>query len=248
MTVTRVCRDAPYFIQDEFMGRGWGYALPSRDLYDAFEPGDPRRKASIWAPGDFYCIHHGQSQVYTNSVTQVTTTFNDGDSIFYQPGWSMSNMNTRKVVHSLLGLGSVTNDGFDVPILRYAELYLYYAEALIENNKISEGMAQINKVRERPSVSMPPLTATDQADARAKLRHERRIELNMEGVRIFDILRWGIAKDLFGEGPDTKKVLEVLGNNSVYKGTNCAFPKNYLFPIPQIEIDRNKSLIQNPGY
>lgn len=248
MTVTRICRDAPYFIQDEFMGRGWGYAIPSRDLYDAFEPGDPRRKASMWAPGDFYCIHHGATQVYTNDTTHVKYTYNDKDTIFYQKGWSMSHLNTKKVVHSILGLSNVENDGYNIPILRYAELYLYYGEALIENNKISEGMAQLNKVRARPSVKMPPLAASNQVDARTKLRNERRVELNMEGIRLFDLMRWGILKDVFGEGPNTKKVLEILGRNDVYKGTNCQFPKNNVLPIPQTEIDINKLMKQNPGY
>ena len=248
MTVTRICRDAPYFIQDEFMGRGWGYGLPSRDLYDAFEPKDPRRKASIWAPGDFYCIHNGATQVYKNDTTHITYTYNKGDSIFYQKGWSMSHMNTRKVVHSILGLSSVDRDGYNIPILRYAELYLYYAEALIENNKLSEGMVQINKVRARPSVNMPPLSASNQADARAKLRRERRVELNMEGIRLFDLMRWGILKDVFGEGANTKKVLEIWGRNDVYKGTNCQFPKNNVLPIPQTEIDVNTLMKQNTGY
>jgi len=251
MTVQRICRDAPYFIQDEFMGRGWGYAIPTRDLYDAFEPGDPRRKASMWAPGDFYCIHHGATQVYKNNYTGVTTTFNDGDSIKYQAGWSASNLNTRKVVHSILGLGSVEGDGYTIPLLRYAELRLYYAEALIENNKISEGMAQINVVRARPSVHMPPLAAADQTDARAKLRHERRVELNMEGIRVFDLLRWGIVKDIFGEGTATnpsQKVLMIWGDNSTFKNTQCQFPRNNVLPIPQTEIDINKMIEQNTGY
>ncbi len=251
MTVQRICRDAPYFIQDQFMGRGWGYAIPTRDLYDAFEPGDPRRKASMWAPGDFYCIHHGETQVYTNPVTNVTTTYNDGDSIFYQAGWSASNLNTRKVVHSILGLSNVESDGYSIPLLRYADVVLFYAEALIENNKISQGMDQINIIRARPSVSMPPLSATDQADARAKLRHERRIELNMEGERIFDLLRWGIIKDIFGEGSPgspSKKVLMIWGDDNTYKDTQCQFPRNNVLPIPQAEIDINSLVEQNPGY
>jgi starch-binding outer membrane protein, SusD/RagB family len=248
MTVQRIVRDAPYFIQDQFMGRGWGYAVPTRDLYDAFEPGDPRRIASMWAPGDFYCIHHGEQQVYTNDTTHITYTYNDGDTIRYQRGWSVSNLNTRKVVHSILGLGYVENDGYDVPILRYAELYLYYAEALIENGKIDEGMNQINKVRARPSVNMPALTASDQTDARTKLRHERRVELNMEGIRIFDLLRWGIAEEIFGQGPDSPKVLARWGDDVTYKGTVCEFPKNYVLPIPQQEIDLNTLMVQNTGY
>lgn len=155
-------------------------------------------------------------------------------------------------------------DGFDIPLLRYGDLVLFYAEALIENGQVDEGMAQINRVRARPSVNMPPLTATDQNDSRKKLRHERRIEMNMEGMRIYDLMRWtrddGITgtvpattpgsylEQILGSGLNGKPILMRLGDNTTLKDQNLSFPRNLLFAIPQVELDINKLCVQNPGW
>lgn len=230
-------------------GDGWGYVMPTRDLYDEFETGDPRRKYSMWVPGDFYGIHHGATANYTNPYTKQSYTYNDGDTIFYQEGWSPSFMNTRKVISSIANQSTTQASGYDIPILRYAELLLYYAEALIENNKIGEGMAQINKVRARSSVNMPAVSAGNQADARAKLRHERRVELSLEGIRIFDLRRWGIVEEVLGAGANSNKVPVRYGDNTLFKGTECQFPQDLLLPIPaSTELDINDNIIQNPGY
>ncbi len=229
-------------------GDGWGYVMPTRDLYDEFEPGDPRRGYSMWVPGDFYGIHHGETTDYTNPITGDSYTYNDGDTIYYQAGWSPSHMNTRKVIASIEGLSTTQASGYDIPLLRYAELLLFYAEALIENEKIPEGMAQINLVRARPSVDMAPVSASDKADATAKLRHERRVELNLEGIRLFDLRRWGIVEEELGAGPNSNKVLVRYGDDTMYKGTECEFPQDLLMPIPVGELDVNDLLVQNPGY
>ncbi len=57
MQVERLCRDAPNQVKNIY-GAGWGYALPSRNLVEAFEPGDKRREYSMWIPGDFYGIYN----------------------------------------------------------------------------------------------------------------------------------------------------------------------------------------------
>jgi hypothetical protein len=152
------------------------------------------------------------------------------------------------MVQSVAGLLSSQYSGYDIPILRYAELLLYYAEALIENNKIDEGMNQINKVRARPSVNMPPVSATNKADAIFKLRHERRIELNLENIRLFDLRRWGIVEEELGAGANSNKVLVRYGDDTMFKGSMCEFPKHLLLPIPLKELDLNEFLQQNPGY
>ena len=229
-------------------GDGWGYILPSRDLYDEFEPGDPRRKYSMWIPGDFYGIYHGETYNYINPYTKEESAYNEGDTIYYQKGWSPTFMNTRKLISSIAGLVSSTASGYDLPVLRYAELLLIYAEALIENGKINEGIEQINMVRARPSVDMPPVSASDKSEATAKLRHERRIELNLEMQRLFDLRRWGIVEEELGAGLNSTKVLVRYGDDTMYKGTQCEFPKHLLMPIPLGELDINEFVQQNPGY
>lgn len=253
MMVERNVRDAPGPINDIY-GGGWGYALPTRDLYDAFETTpkvDPRRKYSIWAPGDFYGIYHGADFTDLNDGKSYT----DGDSVFYKKGWSLTNMNTRKLTSpwmdngkQLVLMAAAAESGYDDPLLRYADLVLMYGEALIENNKIPEGMAQVNRVRARPSVDMPPLSASDQTDARAKLRHERRVELNMEGIRLFDLFRWGAMEETFGAGLNTKPKYQRLYDDTVLKDANFEFPKCNLWPLPISELDANPLLKQNIGW
>jgi hypothetical protein len=229
-------------------GAGWQAIFPSRDLYETFETTpkvDPRRGYSIWAPGDFYGIYHGTATSYQLSPQAGggEKAVQDGDSIFYDFGWSQTNLNIKKIWTPVKDLNNGRESGYDIPLLRYAELLLFSAEAKIENNKIAEGMAQLNKVRARPSVNMPPLTATDQADARDKLRHERRVELCLEGHRYHDLLRWDIVEEVM-----SKPIKTVYGDDSKTKGQFCKFPKNKLWPIPQIEIDANPLMVQNPGY
>ena len=86
---------------------------------------------------------------------------------------------------------------------------------------------------------MPPVDRVkynSQGSLRDYIRHERRIELALEGLRYFDIKRWGIAH--------TK--MPTLKNPG---GVPLVFAeKNYLFPFPQAEMDNNPQLKQNPGY
>ncbi|MBK8884231.1 MAG: RagB/SusD family nutrient uptake outer membrane protein [Bacteroidales bacterium] len=263
MQVERLCRDAPNEVKSIY-GAGWGYALPSRDLVEAFEPGDPRREYSIWLPGDFYGVYN-QNDDFTIPGDalhgSVDTVIHKGDNIYYKYGWSYANTNTRKIWQPIMKDGTplqISDDqaGYDIPLLRYADLVLFYAEALIENNQVPEGMAQLNRVRARPSVNMPPLTATDQMDARKKLRHERRIEFNMEGLRLHDLMRWtaddGVSgsylEQIFGSGLNGKPVLMRYGDDVTLKDQSLEYPKNLLFAIPQDELDRNKFCTPNPGW
>jgi hypothetical protein len=251
MMVERNVRDAPGQINDIY-GGGWGYALPTRDLYESFETVpklDPRRKYSMWASGDFYGIYHGAPFVDAADGKN----YNDGDSVFYKEGWSLTNYNTRKLVSPWMDNGTpllidAQQNGYDDPLLRYADLVLFYAEALIENGKIGEGIAQVNRVRARPSVNMPSLVATGQDDARQKLRHERRVELNMEGIRIFDLFRWEAMEETFGVGFNTKVKYQRFNDNTILKDADFIFPKDNLWPIPISELDANPAAKQNPGW
>jgi hypothetical protein len=237
--IERLPRDLPGPVESIY-GAGWGYALPTRDLFDAFEPGDPRRKYTMFAPGDFYGIYSG------STITENGISYHQGDSVFYQPGWSPTNLNTRKIWAPVNITADPMKSGYDIPLLRYAELLLYYAESLAENNKPEEAVKQLNIIRTRPSVNMPPLEAS--GNVIAMVRHERRVELAMEGIRIFDLMRWGILGEVIGEGPNPHKILIRLNDDNTFKQTDLELPKNKLFPVPQLEIDRNPLIKQNIGW
>ena len=151
------------------------------------------------------------------------------------------------------GLGS--DYGGNIPIIRYAEVLLSYLEAELEGGKpITQALLDmtINKTRGRASVKMPPITVTDANALRPILRKERRIELALEGIRYWDLLRWGIMGDVmqgdfwgasFPLSTKTGSKVDPTGNKRWYVDTK-AFKKGVdeVWPIPQSETNINPGL------
>lgn len=136
----------------------------------------------------------------------------------------------------------------NMTILRYADLLLMRAEALIElNENLSEAVSLINKIRAR--VHMPNIGLGSQEVLRAKLRHERRVETAFEGLRYFDIIRWRIAEEV-KNGNVYGARLKSVSENMDHKFVEERFWENkmYLFPVPQAAIDNNPNLVQNEGW
>lgn len=99
----------------------------------------------------------------------------------------------------LMGEGSPLESEQPIYLIRFAEVLLNYAEAKIEAGTIDASVLDaINQVRERAyngsGISYPEVTTTDQAELRRIVRRERKVELADEGLRLFDIRRWGIAE------------------------------------------------------
>jgi hypothetical protein len=134
-------------------------------------------------------------------------------------------------------------EDFDSPInqrvIRYADVLLLQAEALNEQNQTAAAVPLINQVRQRPSVNLAPLSNTfTQATMRAQLMHERATELAGEGVRWFDLQRWGLLDTQ--AGVDQLKTRDAQFNSFVVG-------KSRLLPLPQTDVDLLR-LTQNPGY
>lgn len=131
-------------------------------------------------------------------------------------------------------------------ILRYADVLLSKAEAIIETDgNVVEAIALLNRIRtERDDVKISLLpTSMSREEARQQIRHERRIELALEGRYWSDVRRWKIGKDLYPQviKDHTGSVIEVK------------FPNGYLdyydlLPIPDSERSLNTNLVQNPGW
>lgn len=194
----------------------WGFNNPTKELVAAYEPGDPRLAYTIFKPGD---TRFGQ--VYDGKTGPPTAT----------------GFLARKYVFDPATVGAASNgwtggEGINYVVMRYAELLLIHAEALIEQNqRLQEAVNDINKVRSRPGVNMPPIQLAGQQVLREKLRHERRVELALEGHRFFDMIRWGESY--------AAPLLAAQGK------TNFQYKKHKLFPIPQAEMDLNPLLTQN---
>ncbi len=120
----------------------------------------------------------------------------------------------------------------------------------------------INKLRQR--VGMLPMKMTEltanNMNLRTEVRRERRVELALEGQRYFDIIRWQqgelLAADVKGikksMAPRPSDVVNIAADANGYiianSGRTFTAPKNYIWPIPQTQFERNPNLGQNPGW
>lgn len=119
------------------------------------------------------------------------------------------------------------NSGINAKVIRYADVLLMRAEALIMDNKTGEALPLINMVRERAG-AFQYTTLGNQQEAMEKLKLERRLELCGEQVRWFDLIRWGEAMTVINE------------EKFAAKGVRPFQEKHVLFPIPQEEKDANQ--------
>ena len=139
--------------------------------------------------------------------------------------------------------------GQDFYVIRYPEVLLTRAEALVESGTYVESEVDglINQVRARatmPTVQAVEGTGLTQAQLRAIIRHERRVEFAFEGLRFFDLKRWGIYEDQAVTKYDNVDRVAVPGlENRLLIG-----PKHQIFPIPQRELDVNPALVQAPEW
>jgi len=161
--------------------------------------------------------------------------------------------------------GSINSiSGNNIILLRYADVLLMHAEALLESANWSENKAEImnlvNMVRQRPGVEMPKIEDVEGADVgqselRDIIRHERRVEFAFEGTRLSDIRRWEIGEEAFtdavGYRPELLDTDESTAVYELYTFRNRSFntSKGYLWPIPEEEMQANSAIeSNNPGY
>jgi hypothetical protein len=155
----------------------------------------------------------------------------------------------RKFVAEYDMNGAINNRAdtpINFPIIRYADVLLMLAECDNELGKLDDAVALINLVRAR--VGMPGINSgAAWLEARTKdavferIRHERAVEFAGEGLNYSDLRRWGLLTTLNG------KTESGFTGTKVYY-TRSVTDRDYLWPIPGGEIDKNSSLTQNPGW
>ena len=161
-------------------GGGWGFNVPTADLAASFEPGDPRREATI--------IFRGETTPEGDAIPVV------GDNPMYN----------QKSYVPFSQYVSGYNEGAsqNVRVLRYADVLLMNAEANNELGNTADALESLEMVRARARGGnagiLPEVTTTDQAALRQAIWHERRGELAMEFDRYFDVIRQGRGEEVFG--------------------------------------------------
>ena len=161
------------------------------------------------------------------------------------------------------------SEGYDYPVIRYAEVLLNYAEALYElNGSITDEQLDesLNLVRRRSNPTMTllsnSLVSGHGLDMQEEIRAERTVELFMEGFRIDDLKRWKTAEDempgdLLGikyDGTGYESAWTDMPNQTNEDGYIILYSnrewndRNYLLPLPSDELQLNPELKQNPGW
>lgn len=217
--------------RSSILGGGWGFNKPTQNLYDEYEVNDPRRDATILNPTDEQ-IENPEQEIYLGSRY-----------LNRKSGWYDENDEAYTLDHASRGpLNRI--------VIRYADVLLMYAEACVETGNTSAAKSALEEVRSRarsgdgavlPSFPNYNGYADTEEDLRKAVRHERRVELAMEGHRWFDICRWGVAKEVM----DAYKAGETQEAQS--QMADFIAGKHELFPIPSKEIELNP-MGQNPGY
>ncbi len=204
--------------QDIVQSSGYGWNVPTKNFIDTYDKSgvaystitDKRRNASMWIPGDTYGS-------YTQPASLVGSPMGLNVKKYFVP------------VANTLGDNGGWTCALNVPIMRYAEVLLVYAEAAGP----TLGKAAIDQVRARAGL---PALATGLSDAQwlTAVYKERRLEFAFEMHRWYDLLRH----------PDPTYFLTVM---RAAGKTNIQAKHRYM-PIPQGERDKNPNLTQNDGY
>lgn len=161
------------------VGGGWGFNVPTQDLVNEFEPGDPRKDATI--------IFRGETTPEGDAIPAT------GDNPMY---------NQKSYVPFSMYVECNEGSEQNIRVIRYADVLLMNAEAANELGQTAQALTSLNKVRARArggnNAILPDVTTTDQATLRSAIWHERRVELAMEFDRYFDVIRQGRAPQVFG--------------------------------------------------
>ncbi|MEP6710894.1 MAG: RagB/SusD family nutrient uptake outer membrane protein [Ferruginibacter sp.] len=205
---------------------GYFFNAPTQNFVDEFE----KTSSDVIDPRLDYTVGRDTMPWFNNRI--------------FDKAWSPSTgYLTRKHQQSLAEAPNKSDGNLDYVAIRFADVLLWYAEALNESGKTADALIPLNRVRKRaresylydstlsgypniPAGLLPDITSPNQFDVRKEIQHERRVELGFEFHRYFDLIRWGKA----------------YATQALFDKPNFNYDLNKHFPIPQIERDRNKAL------
>lgn len=247
---------------------GWGNFKPTLELWAEFDDTDKRRPVTILQYGDEFVFFGETRKFYSSTDLECGFHFNK-----YMEPYRYGTIDSKGAGKSetLSGNGNRPTTDLSVPIIRFAEMLLFKAEALIEQGKGAEAATVLNRIANRAGMGSPYINATIE-----NLMHERRCELAGEYTdRVMDLKRWAtkypIAKTKLESAKHGLKYLnrsspestldEINGksmtiNGKTYKGViEIMAAKKYdadkacVLPYEQNEVIKAKgALKQNKNY
>jgi len=216
-------------------GKGWGFGPVNPVLWSRWPQNDLRRKGSIIDVEDkvnempdfqWAADHQQHESGYWQKKYIAVNVKKDGDYINY----------SKEMYGDVVNDDYQINNTQDLVILRFADVLLMAAE-------MKQDAEPLNRVRKR--AGLEPVSYSETA-----LQNERRWELAFEGIRYYDLLRWGIA----GTALDSQNGVEIMNDGAVVKldiGNQAAriAETGGFMPIPEAEIQLSAgTLVQTPGW
>ncbi|WP_366182882.1 RagB/SusD family nutrient uptake outer membrane protein [Flavobacterium ovatum] len=208
---------------------GWKTFLPSIDLRNAYEPNDKRRKATIMLPGDFY------PELVTKSGGYTVGPSGFGGSMGFR----------KYVIGSTVEFANncPQQTGQNTTMLRFAEIYLIHAEAILGNSTSTtdtKALTSFNLVRKRAGFTTDKTSIT-----KADIFKERRLELVMEGDYWFDLVRRDRAEAKSIIENQERGVYSNISTLTISSKKVTTNANSFLLPIPASELDANPLLREN---
>lgn len=233
---------------------------------EVFENRDPRMTQTILEPGSAWGGRYDSSEAHLDNDPS-----NDHPERFEVPKFQSDRRGATTITGYYFTkyvepstVAQVGRDVNDIILLRYAEILLIYAEARLEQGTLTQADVDmtINKLRDRVGMKHMDLAelAANGLDVREEIRRERRVELALEGQRYFDLIRWRegekLAQDVKGTNvewlPNYLNLSNLRTDDQgfiiVSSGRTFDPGKNYLWPVPLPQLERNPDLGQNPGW
>ncbi len=234
-------------------GTGWYYFAPTKSLYDAYDDGDQRRSVTLKKEGDLVSY-----KPFIKKLQEEAEKAGENPKLIVAPQPirfdDISDMKTGFMCSKYLAAYDLLDgwnweSGQDIPLLRYADVLLIHAEAEIflagggasnRTQGVAAAAESFNKVHVRAF-------GNDATKAIAEptfndLVKERRCELAYEDERHYDLVRWGLAQEVYAA---TTTAIDPRGPRTFDP------VKDAHFPLPQVEIDDSHGVLTNnplPGY
>lgn len=232
------------FSTAEFKDNRTGWVFAPSGTFNQWVNREPRFYLNVAFQGA-YAIYNDQADKYKWQLNFSGKDGKGGSWDFPRSGY----VRTKGVSSAY---NAKTGQTVQIPwiMFRYGEVLLNYVEALNEYNPgHADILTYLNQIRAR--AGLPGIASgKGQAEMRNLIRHERRVELCGERLRYYDTRRWLIAEQVDG-GPFYGMNVDGDGDSffvrSIFE-TRVFRKEFYLFPIPQSEINKDKNIVQNPGW
>lgn len=265
------------YFQEGFTSTASQYGFLARGVSLQYANREPRFYASIAYPGSVWECSSASETSFKNKQVFYYKDQTDGKQYSTEGNYPVTGIGLKKYYNpeDALTEGGYMVEKFE-PAIRYADVLLWYAEALNEltqtfkitlfnglevdiKRDVEAMRSGMKPVRMRAGLpDLADIVYQDKDAFRTALKHERQIEFFAESKRYYDLRRWkdaNVEENITITGYNIDMSQSNAQKQDFYRETFVNTypkifinPKMYLWPIPQYELERNKKLTQNPGW